>query len=292
MFGVAPAQLTIGDTNDSVVIRPVPVHSGHPVTCRSYDLGAPEVREAVSPLMGLDGVSDSTMYTGTRTCTFDLVIRGDDGGSAYDYLERLIALTHPTRRPYLYMERSGITPDGAWRMPLRGNPYSISYARRAAALLEVSLAYSSPTGYFESPERNIGTGTAGPADTQLAFPTMFPATFGTSGNTPSVTFTVAGSAPIAPYLTLYGPATNPELLADDGTTFAFRALTLDADRYVIIDMENGLVNLNGDMTSSVYHLVDWSRSNWFRMKPGTRRITVRGYSGPLVVSWRDRRYTI
>ena len=288
----APAQLTIVDDYDSITVRPVPVHSGHPVTCRTYEIGAPEIRDASTPRIGQDGVYDDSAFTGARPVSLDLVIRGDGSGSPYSYLERLVAFAHPGRRPYLYMSRYGVTPDGPWRMRLRGNPFSITHSRRAAALLELGLAFTSPTGYFESPQKSLGTSPTGAQDTDWSFPMSFPYTFGSSGITPSLTFDVVGSAPVSPIITIYGPAVNPELVADDGTLFAFNGLTLDVNQHVYIDMGVGAVNLNADPTSSVWHLVDWGRSRWFRLMTGTRRITIRGITGAATVYWRNRRLTI
>lgn len=292
MQGAAPAKLTLADTYDTIVIRQVPVSTGDPVICRAWDVGSPEIRETSTPLAGQDGVDDGALFTGVRPVQLDLVVWGDDDAAAYEYAERLAAMTHPTRRPYLHIERSGITTTGPWRMPLRGNPYSLAYGRKAISMLEMTLAFTSPTGFFESPLNEVSSSGSLVTAIGWVFDADFPEGFGSGGNTATASITIAGSAPVSPRITIYGPSEDPAVVTDTGDIFAFDGLNLGDGEFVVIDMAAGTADVNGSDNNGAYHLVDWTRSRWFRLWPGARTVSVLGSVGQVVIAWRDRRLSI
>ncbi|MDP8971153.1 MAG: hypothetical protein M3N52_11805 [Actinomycetota bacterium] len=477
-----PATLTLTDDTDTIVIRPPAAGSGDPIVCTSWDLGAPTVRDAAAPRAGADGVIDRARYIGPRTVTLDLAVFGDDAATAYDYAGRLTAMTHPTRRPKLLIERGNPEATGeTWEMLLRGNPFSITYGRRAAAMLELQLTFEAPLGLLEGPLRgresvaaeslaytatnlipnpsfevdtgswnawggtldrstaqawrgaasglftasaaasaaHIGTpdtvmpATAGApytaqsrarmstANARLLFPrlyfldsagavlnsfngvsvlhdqaawrltsvtataptgtayasvylmggadvvagdavhidgvmldqsdrvrpyfdgattgatwtgtvhnspstyTGYPAHYGvvagdplpwrlgnaTAAN-PYLEFVVAGHAPVHPLVYIYGPVTDPAVEDDTGNRFVFTGLNLASGQFVDIDMAEGTVRIGGNPDASVYHLVDFTQSTFWRWMPGAHAVRYEATAGRVAVHWRERRLTI
>lgn len=287
------AVLTLADAYDTIVLRPEVATGSDPVICKQWDLGAPEVRASTSPRPGADGNYDSTFLTGPRTVVFELALMGDD---PYTMVERLVAMAHPSRRPVLKIKRGNAGATGeTWEMQLRGNPFSISYGRRAAALLELQLSFEAPLGYLVSPWRETSSGVAtGTASQGFVFPAVFPLSTGHGSSfNPIATQRIGGSAPVAPVITIYGPATNPQISDTTGGTFTFAGLTLSSGQFVRIDMGAGTVRLNGATNASLYHLIDWSKSTFWTWMPGTTP-TVRyvANSGQISVQWRERRLTV
>lgn len=305
-----PAELTLVDADTMLVVRPVnPSHSS-PVLCKQWEITAPAVREAgIADRDGQDGVWDATSYTGAGTATLDLTVFGGSASltgdpadardfTAYDLVERLTAMAHPGRRPWLFLRRYDEGQQRyeteTWRVLLRGTPFSVAYGRKAGAYLELSLSFTTPQGYLESPLREaigvpvVSGGTAG-----AAFPMVFPLTFGageSSGAT--VQAAVAGSVPVAPTLYVYGPVTGPDVRLDSGERFYLPGLSIASGQFLMIDMESGAVLLDGSPSASVYHLVDWSVSTFWRLRPGLTNVRYLGGGGQLTIQWRDRRYTI
>jgi hypothetical protein len=290
-----PASLTLVDGSESIVIRPPVATAGDPIVCKQWDLGSPEVRASVSDRPGADGTVDASGYTGSRTVTMDLVIRGDVINSAYAYAERLAAMAHPYRRPKLKIVRNSPEARGqTWTLELRGNPYSLAFGQRAAALLEMQLSFVAPLGYLEGDYQGYDTLPAGlnPA-VSWHFPVALPNNFGYSAPTsPSITVTVGGSAPITPLVFIYGPVTNPKVGDEAGNVFAFDGLELASGDTVQIDMGAGTVLLNGTANASLFNNVDWSQSSFWRWLPGTHTFKYTATSGHASVYWRDRRFTI
>lgn len=305
----APARLRLVDGDEVVYVRRTPAGSGDPVICSRWDPGAPEPRVASQERIGVDGAWDSTGYTGARTLVLELVVFGgkDEAGndrSAYWWAERLAAFTHPSRRPYLYATRDNDdystgrraqeSPPGPveWRLALRGSPLSVSYERRTAALLEMTLTFVAPDGYFESPlDDRVGPPAGASAAKGLILPTPLPWGFGGS-TSPGLRVPVEGSAPVAPTLYFWGPVTDPWVRTSTGAQFKFTGLSLGSGQFVQVDMEYGHVRLAGSATASVYHRVDWTVSSFWRLNPGVTEIFYLTKGGSVNVQWRNRRFTI
>lgn len=293
----APVRLRIADDRDDITIKSVPVSGDDPVVCREFDPGAAEIRDYQTPMVGVDGVVDESAFTGARTLSFDLIVKGDDTVSAYRYIERLCAFTYPGRRPYLYASRAGMDSGGrAWRMRLRGNPFSITYGRMAASLLELQLAFTAPGGHFESADllgKDISSVYV--AGSALTFPLEFPFSFGVTGDTTyaEVSDVIGGSVPTSPSFDVYGPSTGQsiQISTDRGQIFVINNVVLGSGEYVRIDMGTGTVRVQGDPARSVYHLVDWRQSTFWRLWPGP--ILFRSLGGTLTkIRWRNKRLTI
>jgi hypothetical protein len=290
-----PASLTLSDTHDSIVIRPARATAADPIMCRQWDLGSPEVRITSTPRNGVDGTYEGPGFTGARTVTMDLVILGDGYGSPYAYAERLASFTHPSRRPTLSIQRPTVDTGGdTWTMSLRGTPFSITYGQRAAAMLEMQLVFAAPEGYLLGPLREFTSTTAAVAVIGgFTLPITLPVAMTPgSGTNPAVTFTITTSAPVAPVLAIYGPVTNPKVATSGGDTFGFRGLSLQPGDFVVVDMQAGTAYLNGDPTSSVFHLIDFANSTFWTWQRGQMSVINKASSGSVKVQFAERRLTI
>lgn len=290
-----PAVLTLVSDTDTIVLRPINPSSSDPILCSNWDLGAPSVRENVSDRPGGDGTIDNSTYTGGRSVTFDLHIFGNAVNSPYAWLERLTAMTHPGIRPRLRVQRASPEAYGqTWEMELRGNPFSISFGRTAAAKLDLTLQFTNPTGYLSGDLQEVTSVMADPTNASgFIFPIAFPlATGTTSASNPLVYAVVAGSAPVTPAIRIYGPVTAPQVTDEAGQTFKLTGLTLAAGNYVDIDMGGATARINGDAAQSALDTVDFSVSTFWTWSPGAHTVRYAATSGSIVVQWRDRRLTI
>lgn len=290
-----PASLVLVDDTDSITIRPSRAAHTDPIMCKQWDLGAPEVRAASSDRAGADGTIDRAGYTGSRTVVLDLQVFGDYVNSAYAYVERLTAMAHPSRRPRLRITRNSPEAYGqTWEMQLRGNPFTLAYGQRAAAMLELQLSFAAPLGYLEGDNQGYDSADVDAvADTGIALPLAMPLATGTGGpENPYLTLTVGGTAPVPPIVYIYGPATDPEVRTDDDERFVFSGLVLDSGQFVQVDMSAGTVRLGGATDASVFHLVDFTLSTFWTWNPGVHVVRYIATSGRMAVHWRDRRHTI
>lgn len=292
-FRPVPARLSLVDGSEEIVIRPAKPGADSPVLCKSWEVGAPAIREAVSDQIGSDGVNDGTVYTGAGSITLDLIIRDAPGESAYGLLERVAAMAHPSRRPYLYAARGAAGEN--WRIELRGNDFSLTYDRLAGARLAVQLVFSTPLGLWESPERDSTMLADNERGLGLVYPVTYPVSYGTAGATsPPATIVNGGSIPIAPILRLYGPTAatdDPEVRLSTGERFGFTNLFIDTGDYVEVNMSTGLVGVNGLADASRYSYINWAISSFWRVPPGTSTVAVTG-ANYLTAHWRDRRLTV
>lgn len=290
------AVLALVTGTDRVVLRPAAATAGDAVMCSEWDLGAPDVRDNTSDRPGSDGTLDYTTFTGARTVTFQLSVFGDRDSSAYAYVRRLANMTHPTARPVLEISRD--TPDSfgqTWTMQLRGNPYSITYGKQAAARLDLQLVFTAPDGYLLGPVRQATSAVASKVvPTFFYFPQSWPDDFGTgmAASSPVVPIDVDSPGAVAPVLYIYGPVTNPEVRGGTDERFVFTGLVLSRGEFVQIDMAEGTVLRNGAIDASQYHLVDFTKSTFWQWTAGRHNVRYLAASGQLVVEWRDRRLTI
>jgi hypothetical protein len=303
---VFPAELKLIDGATTITVRPRVAGYADPIMCKEWDLGAPDIRTVYNPLPGTDGTAGGAGYLGSRTVSLDLQILGgrspDDGQvhDAYWYQQQLTAMTHPSRRPALTISRNGGLFSGqVYTMALRGNPYTIPYGRRAGAMLEMQMSFTAPAGLLEGPLQSITSRLAGAHDGDWKFPMTFPYSFGEGGSLhPFVDVAVGGGAPVAPIVYITGPCTNPSVSTDDGEWFEFTGLTLLSGQTVQIDMDAGTILVAAPdaqvaaETYSAYHLVNWTRTTFWRWLPGTHTVRYLASSGIVTVQWRDRLVSI
>jgi hypothetical protein len=300
----AAAALTLIDGDITIPIRPANPTAGDPVWCTNWDLGAPDIRVTSTPRASADGVDETSGYLGSRTVTMELLIRGDGAGptghDAYWYSNRLTGMCHPTRRPVLRIDRqSEDTKDVAWFMGLRGNPWSYTVDRAAAARLAVTLNFTCPSGVLESDLHTVSSAQANQSPaTDWHFPAAFPHGFGAATGAPVLACTVGGTSPVTPILYVSGPAKNPKLIDDTGQKFEFTGLTLVAGQTVQIDMGAGTALVADPDTgwtvssADVFHTIDFTRTTFWTWAPGLRHVNLLTSSGSFAAQWRNRQLSI
>jgi hypothetical protein len=314
---VKRAALRLVNANESIMIRPDTARPTDPIMCQSWDLGAPDMRYTSVPNPGADGVTESAGFLSARTVVLDLQILGDrhpDGTNSHDaywYADRLIAMTHPTASPQLEIRRKDETtssaafPEGEiWRMRLRGNPHSLAFGSRAAALLELQLSFQCTSGILEGPIKRsdmppgVGGGTV-----EWKFDAKFPKTFsGTLEAHPVLTVDVGGELAVYPVIYISGPCTDPELRSvvvrtGEGEVFRFEGLTLATGETIQIDMGAGSIRYSradGTITDdmSVYGAVDWGVSTFWTWLPEPHQLRFMSSTGSVTVELRERRLNI
>lgn len=305
MDRLAPAALTLIDGNVSIPIRPAVATSADPIACRSWDLGAPEVRITSTPRPGTDGNDEAGGYLGSRTVTMDLQIRGDGAGrpgghDPYWYIDALTGMCHPSRRPVLKIERNSENSQGvAHYLGLRGNPWSLTFERSSAGIINLQLTFTAPAGLFESELWTVVSGDTTPVDaTDWHFPATFPKGFGATAGSPSVALTVKGTSAVSPILYVNGPAVDPYLRDDTGQEFRFTGLRLISGQTVQIDMAAGSVLVSNpdtgwsDTSADVLHTIDFETSTFWMWQPGTHRVDLLSQAGSFAVQWRDRTLSV
>lgn len=303
-----PAELKLHNGPTVITIRPHPASGRDPIMCKSWDLGAPEVRYTSTPNPGADGVTISAGFLGSRTVVLDLQILGDDRHDPYWYAAVLTQMAHPAAAPMLTVHRYGNTPtntpvtdDDKWRMYLRGSPYSLVYTQRSAAVIDLQLTFLCPSGMLESGWRQhelVDTIEDAGARTDWIFSAVFPKGFGLVGATyPNRTITIEGDAAVTPTIYIVGPVTDPEI-ESDGDRFKFDGLTLAEGHTVGIDMGSGNIWLSdavgGPIIDSMtaYGAVDWGVSTYWTWNPGPHHINLLSTTGSVIVQYRERRFTI
>lgn len=303
---VTPAALTLVNRKEQIRLRPDVAGPDDPIMCQAWDLGAPDLRYTSVPNPGADGITESAGFLSARTVTFDLQIVGGYDPitgltrDAYWYANRLVTMTHPNAEPKLLIRRNDETTHmEIWEMRLRGNPYSITYTRRAAALLELQLSFTCPSGVLDGPIRIKSTPTAsGSGIHEWVFPAKFPKMFGASDDLyPLMSIDVEGDLDVYPIIYIAGPCTDPEVRADTTDVFRFEGLTLTTGQTVQIDMGSGNIRLgtsDGGVTDdmSAYGAVDWTVSTYWTWKPGQHALRFMSTTGTATVELRERRLTL
>jgi len=304
---VKPAELALINGPSKVVIRPRQASGEDPIMCKSWDLGAPDVRYTTTPNAGADGVTMSNGYLGQRTVILDLQILGDTVHDAYWYVSELTRMAHPNATPELTVVRydtGDATPIDDIRKPrmmLRPNPYTLVYTARSAAIIDLQLSFTCPSGMIDSGLKSYTIeDVAGDDDaaTDWIFPAIFPKGFGLVGATyPGETINVGGDGAVAPTIYITGPVTDPEIISD-GDVFKFDGLTLDGGHTVGIDMGSGAVWLSDGSGSQViddmsaYGAVDWGVSTYWIWQPGIHHVQFMSIKGTVTVQFREQWFTI
>jgi hypothetical protein len=298
---VKPAELRLVNGTDTIIVRPRQAGAFDPIMCKSWDLGAPEVRYTTVANPGADGVTESDGFLGSRTVQLELQIMGGydpvtkQVHDAYWYAQKLTQMAHPRSKPVLEVSRE---EDVTWRLSLRGDPFSMPFTSRSAALIDLTLTFVCPSGFIESELLPFTTGPSGDGATvDLDFAMVFPFTFGPAGDAyPQLNLNVGGDSPVTPGVFISGPVTDPEVRSGPDR-FRFDGLTLAAGETVYIDMGSGAVRLitsNGEVSEDMgpYNTVDWAVSSFWVWEPGPHNVRFYSTTGTVTVQYRERRLTI
>jgi hypothetical protein len=256
------------------------------VITTSVSLGFPEIRSVSNARPAQDGTLDSTRFIGARTVTMELLM---PSVAWYIVEDKLRAALHPMNRYYLYVLRDGWSAER--RLLVRGAGYTEPGGVRSPT---AQLQWVGVQGFMEEAPDQVGlvpilSGNEGGIATPVALPAAF-----APGFTPGMsTVEVDGTIPTSPVATIYGPCTNPTLLlaGDTKQYLAFNLTIADGD-FLFVDFSARTALLNNDPALSQYGSLDFSRSSWWQLPPGTSTVaftpTQANGGSQAVLSWRPR----
>jgi hypothetical protein len=236
-----------------------------------------EVRENVAKRPSSNGTFDYTGLYGNRAVTVPVGIASElVGGDVYDQdlEDTLAAWTHPSVRAYLYWKRPNMRNER--RILVRGasGGMPMQFVREQFDI--ITMQFKAPRGVSEdtviTDSGPIGAG--GSLEFGRAYDLTFDRTYPDSLPIGSGLVNNRGNTPVLPLVSIYGPCTQPMLTnMTTGQTLDFIAsFSLNANEYLLIDMENGTVWLNGDPTQSRYDKVDFTTTTWWAVQKGVNSL--------------------
>jgi hypothetical protein len=234
------------------------------IILNSLDLGWPDVRTSVVSRASQDGTVDTTSYIGARVITAELTLPASGYYAVEDQLRQVM---HPAQRYWLHITRDDWTQER--RVLVSGRSYTPSMGQPKTA----QMVWAAPVGTFEGPQSSITLSPAmGSTGSGISFPKSFPISL-TPGYAPgSAGVTVTGTAPTWPVVDIFGPCTNPSLfLAGTQQTLAFN-LSIAAGDYLHVDFAARMALLNNNTSLSQYGRLDFLRSSWWVLKPGSQQV--------------------
>lgn len=250
-------------------------NDGSPITCTSYDLGFPDVREVVSDRSGQSGQDDDTQWFGSRTVIVNVTVRdgaldGWDVTSRHQWLDQLRAFSRPSRRPYLYLWAQGWEQER--RLKLRATPFSCSVDNKGGVIIPATLTYKVPSGTMEAVQATTGTLYPMAASAGMHFPMSFPMSFAPGAAPNSAILTNAGTETAYPLFRVYGQGTNPVITKKATGEQVALTTPVASGHYVDINMADHTVYLDSDPSLSLYGNLDLSRTTWWGLDPGDNEV--------------------
>lgn len=233
------------------------------------DLGDPITRDVAINRPGANGTIDTTMLIGARTVTLSVILADDT--DLWALRQSLRAFTHPTLRPYMFVQLSSTAPE--LRIRLRRSQYNdvIGEGWRPSSAADPDAAYVTvqwvaPDGVLEDDEQHIDID---PATSEVA--------------------TNAGTFSAFPTIAITGPAENPTIRNDTtGMILAFTVNLGSGDTLIVDTATKTIVDEHGQ---DCYSLLDLTVSRWWTIEPGVNDIifdaTTHSSPATTVVTWRD-----
>jgi tail protein len=256
----------------------------------SLDLGWPAVRQVVAALPTRDGDYDTTRLFGSRIVTVVGSIVPTPAMSRQSALGALGWWLQPALRPRLVYAVDPANPPV--RIGLVGSQLASPFVDPTVSAFTASWVAPDPAAYgltqyqvFVSPA-SILSGRTYPRTYPLSYPTG-------SGGTGVATVTNNGTYRTWPVFRIFGPCTDPAItyLAPAVGAFVTAGLSVAAGDYVTVDTRAATVYYNGDPTASRYSTVDFTRTTWAPLPPGTTQVRFAPvtWSSPcqLEIDWSD-----
>lgn len=262
---VRRAWLTLGD-------RTLPLEdTAAGYACTELDLGGMgEIRDVTNNNPAQDGITDRTMYMGSRAITADLVAHG--GEMTVDEIGAMWAtFMMPNARPELHyvLDRPG-EPERFIVVRAAGYTWPISGKRSR----DIHLAWVASDPIVRDPAQKSAVAFAGsPLAGGRTYPLTFNRTYPPGGATPTTgEIRSAGDVVVRPLVRIYGPITNP-VVTMTPTTGADPAGPPAVIRFVLgfqipsggfVDIDTAAKSAfrNGDNAQSVMASIDWADTVW------------------------------
>jgi hypothetical protein len=268
------------------------------------DIGYPEPRDDLSAIPDHDGEWDNTSWFGARAVTINGTVVASAYGSRSTVFDRLAPFLVASARPTLtYQIDADMAPRSlvvratalsaphfhptvtpfqlAWRAP---DPVAYGTALNAVALVAVAAIWGRQ---YVTPQGGAVTATSGWTPNRY-----YPAMTGAL-QTNAVNLGALNSPPL---IEVSGACTNPAIWNDTvGAVFAVgtpaQPLDLRAGEVLTIDTKARIVYLGNDPTNSRYNFVDFSRSVWWSLVPGSNQLRfvpdTAANAAAATVAWQD-----
>ncbi|MFB9378602.1 hypothetical protein ACFFKU_06835 [Kineococcus gynurae] len=245
------------------------------------DLGFPTARAVSEDRVNAHGTIDSTQLYGSRAVTMSVAVVGNsDGESGWPYrrrdlLDRLRAFLNPGRRSYLYIDDEDGTAER--RVLLRGD--SAGAPIETPGYAEVSLGWVAPEGILElGTQLLVPVPAVPPSPAGRSYPRRYPLRYPRFSAAGAQGVVNIGTEPAAPIYRIFA-SKNPAIINPDTATvlaFGGTALTgtvqLVGSQYIEVDVRNATAYYNGDRTQSAYGSIDFARSSFAWLAPGSNRL--------------------
>ena len=249
----------------------------------------PEVQTADQGRLRRHGLLPGDDFTGGRTITVNVVVRGDSSASTLTELMAALKTALPIGDPEgeLSLQFPGIA-DGT-TVTVNARP------RRMSAPLDTRWKFSAPEvvlEFFATDPRIYGPQQTGSDSLPVAsggatFSLTFDLTFGVAGTPSAITATNDGTFSTPPTFTFTGPFTNVSVHHEEtDRTLAFE-IDVAAGDYLLVNADDRTVLLNG--TQNRYYTLE-TGSAWFDLLPGDNNLTFStdvNATGTVSVAWRD-----
>lgn len=262
--------------NSVLILRPASPSAGDAIVCRTYDLGAPQVKEDIEERVGRNGVNDNSSLHGSSYFSADLQVFATQSSTVWQELENLKKFLDPTKRYYVSYQRPGESE--TWTAIYRPEPWSLVHDKQSSVKLNVSMKVFLPEGCYESQLQSYEMRPTGLA-AGFSLPFSLPVSLTASSGTGAVDIPVGGTRPVPFRAIIYGGQFEPVIMdTDTGRKLSFTAsggLDIPLGSYVEVDTERGTALLNGDINNSVYQYIDFAVSEWWALRGGeSNRISV------------------
>lgn len=258
-----------------------------PLLVETLDIGYPDVREDVSDRIDQDGTDDSTTFVGAVGITAEFTAQRTAAGSAWEWVERLRSLSHPSRRMWLVAqpdwwpaERRILVRCAGFTAPFDDSP-------------DGQVQWKAPRGVWETAAADQCTvSPEGGATVGLTAPFSAPISLTPADIPGAVRIVNAGSVETPPVIDIWGPCSAPKVTLDPDQSCSFPTLTIDAGVFLRVDMGARTALLNADPAQSQFTKRDFNTSTWWSLPRGESTLTFSATSPGdgcrAIVSKRDR----
>lgn len=234
-------------------------------------LDSPEVIESAENLVGFDGGIHDDFYYGRRPVVLEgLLLNPASGEERNNRMDRLSRATNAMRGDgYLIWE-----PDGK---PTQ----MISFRRQQPLRFEGGWQKSFQAGLvsadariysFDAHSEAIDAVPTSETTNGRRYPRTYVLSYGPGAPNGQLIATNAGTTITYPTIRIEGPALNPTITNVTTGESLYLNYELLPEEYLIVDMLNRTVMLKG--TASRYSAVDFLRSDWWGLVPGSNDIRV------------------
>jgi hypothetical protein len=247
--------------------------TGYTVEMPIEGLDAAEYRESLYDKPGEDGAVLSSLFYGPRIISLPGHINATQTAAQYETKRRALATACAVRRDVNgqpLATRLSLTTRGGSSYFVDVFPRKPKFDYEYATTGNFQLHFVAPISVIYGSAQVSSGAISRPTGGGFTLPFILPVTSSaTTGG--SVTVANSGNTTSAPILTLTGPLTNPYVSNSATGEFVQLNYTIPGGSFVVIDMANKTVMLNGNSTILSVRTTD---SSWWGVLPGSNSISL------------------